>query len=115
MEMTVPDRIGRLLIRLGITANYKGYFHTACALRLAVQNPELLLQLTKRLYPEVAKQCGTSAPCVERNIRAAAGLAWMHNPALLEALARRPLTGRPTASQFLAVLTAYIRAASPAC
>ena len=45
-----------LLLRLGVTANYIGFFHTAFAVHLAIQEPERLLLVTKCLYPEVAGQ-----------------------------------------------------------
>lgn len=49
-----------LLYRLGATANHTGFFHTACAVRLAMEQPERLLLVTKWLYPEVAKHYHTT-------------------------------------------------------
>ena len=99
-------RICGLLYRLGITANYTGFFHTSYAVYLAVQQPERLLLVTKWLYPEVARHYKTTWHCVERNIRTASSIAWQTNRPLLEALAHRPLLHRPTASAFLAILAA---------
>lgn len=65
-----------LLLRLGVTANYIGFFHTAFAVHLAIQEPERLLLVTKCLYPEVAGQYQTNWSCVERNIRMIAEIAW---------------------------------------
>ena len=45
-----------LLYRLGVTANYTGFFHTAYAVSLCIGRPDRLLLVTKWLYPEVAKQ-----------------------------------------------------------
>ncbi len=97
-----------ILYRLGVTANYAGFFHTSYAVTLAVQQPERLLMVTKWLYPDVAKKYDTNWSCVERNIRTAAAVAWKHNRPLMEQLARRSLPRRPTASQFLAMLTAHL-------
>ena len=58
-----------LLCQLGITANYNGFFHAAYAVSLAIQNPNRLRLVTKRLYPEVAKRYVTNWKSVERNIR----------------------------------------------
>lgn len=96
-----------LLYRLGVTANYTGFFHASYAVYLAVQQQDRLLLVTKWLYPEVARHYKTSWNCVERNIRTVSSIAWQMNRPLLEELARRPLPRRPTASAFLAVLTAY--------
>ena len=100
-------RVYDLLDRLGVTANYTGFFHTSYAVYLATQQPERLLLVTKWLYPEVARHYQTSWRCVERNIRAASAIAWRTNLPLLEELAHRPLPQRPTASTFLAILTAF--------
>ena len=43
-----------LLYRLGARGNYTGFFQTAYAVYLAVQQPERLLLVTKWLYPAVA-------------------------------------------------------------
>ena len=54
-----------LLNQLGVTANYAGFFHMACAVSLCIEQPDRLLQVTKRLYPDVAKQYGTNWKAVE--------------------------------------------------
>lgn len=97
-----------ILYRLGITANYTGFFHTAYAVRLAVKQPERMMLVTKWLYPEVARRYGTSWQAVERNIRTAAAVAWKNNRPLLEQLARTDLPRRPSASRFLAILVAWL-------
>lgn len=112
MPHDVPSPISaihELLYRLGITANYTGFFQTAYAVQLSIQQPERLLLVTKWLYPEVARYYGTTWVCVERNTRSAAEVAWRNNRQLLETLAHRSLPRRPTASEFLADLTAYLQ------
>ena len=93
-----------LLLQLGISANYNGFFQTACAVELCRADPERLLLVTKRVYPEVAKLCGTSWSAVERNIRTVCGIAWANNRYLLEELAHKPLSQKPCNAQFLAIL-----------
>ena len=93
-----------LLYRLGISANYTGFFQTARAIELCRAEPERLLRVTKRVYPEVAGQCGTGWGAVERNIRTVCGVAWKYYRPLLEHLARRPLPQKPNNTQFLAIL-----------
>lgn len=101
-----------LLYRLGISANYTGFFHLSYAVYLAVQQPERLLLVTKWLYPDVARQYKTTWKCVERNIRAVTGIAWEKNPVLLEKLAMCPLRMKPTPAQFISILARQVSHAS---
>lgn len=104
----VLDDIYDLLYRLGVTANYIGFFHMAYAVMLCVEHPNHLLMVTKWVYPEVAKAYGTNWKAVERNIRTAGCIIWRENQLLLEQLARRPLTRRPSTSQLLAILSSSL-------
>lgn len=97
-----------LLHRLGITANYGGYFYTAYAVSLVEKQPDRLLLVTKWLYPDVARQYNTSWQCVERSIRTVISLAWERNPGLLSGLAGYPLKRKPHAGQFVAMLSYYL-------
>lgn len=96
--------IYNLLYKLGISANYKGFSHTAYAVSLCMEQQERLRLVTKWLYPEVAKKYGTNWKAVERNIRTASATAWKRNRPLLESLAKRPLDRRLCSAEFLAVL-----------
>ena len=105
-EMEHPHaKIHDLLYRLGVTANYTGFFHTACAVQLCIEKPERLLLVTKWVYPDVAKQYRTSWTAVERNIRTVSGVIWRENRPLLEALACKPIAHQPGTAQLLAILT----------
>ena len=97
-----------LLYRLGVTPNYTGFDPTAHAVLLCKEQPSRLRLVTKRLYPDVAKQCGTTGGAVERNIRTAGRVAWQRNRALLEALAQGPLEQPPQNTLFLSLLCAGI-------
>ncbi|WP_243149250.1 sporulation initiation factor Spo0A C-terminal domain-containing protein [Colidextribacter sp. OB.20] len=97
-----------LLYRLGVTANYTGFFHTAYAVSLCVEQPDRLLLVTKWLYPEVAKQYNTNWKAVERNIRTVDNIIWEKNRPLLEELAHGPLTQKPRNAQLLSILAAAV-------
>ena len=103
--MVHPPEIYNLLYRLGLTANYTGFFYLSCAVSLCLERPDRLLLVTKWLYPEVARRYQTNWKAVERNIRTAGGLIWCQNKVLLESLAGRPLLQRPRNAQLLAILT----------
>ena len=93
-----------LLYSLGVSANYKGFFHAAYAVSLCMERQDRLLLVTKCLYPDVAKQYGTNWKALERNIRTVSTVAWKHNRPLLESLAHRSLDRCLRSTEFLAVL-----------
>ena len=66
--MVASSAICDLLYQLGISANYKGFLHTAYAVSLCVEQQDRLLLVTKWLYPDVARKYGTNWKAVERNI-----------------------------------------------
>ena len=102
-----------LLHRLGVSANYKGFFHCAYAVTLCMQQQERLLLVTKWLYPDVARHYGTNWKAVERNIRTASAIAWKRNRPLLETLAQRHLERYPPSSEFLALLFYAVQSEDP--
>ena len=87
-----------------VSANYKGFLHTAYAVSLCVEQQDRLLLVTKWLYPDVARKYGTNWKAVERNIRTVSTIAWKHNLPLLESLSHRHLDRRLRSAEFLAVL-----------
>lgn len=99
--------LSMLLFHLGITPNYKAYNQIITAISLTLKNADILLCMTKQLYPAIAQQHRTSWRAVERNIRLTSERAWRCNPVLLTQLAGHPLTAPPTTSQFIAILTAW--------
>ena len=57
--------IYELLYRLGVTANYTGFFYTAYAVRLCAEHPDRLMLVTKWVYPDVAKRYRTNWKAVK--------------------------------------------------
>ena len=108
MEDRLDQAYGALR-RLGVTAEYKGCPYAAYAVALCAERPDLLLLVTKNLYPEVARQYRTTWQAVERNIRTVVGVVWKRNPALLEQMAGGPLEGRPRSARFLAIVSGGLR------
>ena len=76
-----------LLYRLGLNANYVGFFYASYAVWLCAQQPQRLLLVTKWLYPEVAAHYNTNWKRVERSLRTVVAIAWRSNPTLLCLLA----------------------------
>ncbi len=67
-------RISNALLTLGIASKLNGYLYLREAVQIVADKPGL--SITKELYPEVGKRCGTSANNVERSIRSAIVSAW---------------------------------------
>lgn len=63
-----------LLLRLNIPTKLKGFSYLREAIPLMVTDPSQ--SITKELYPEVARICGSRATHVERSIRSAIESAW---------------------------------------
>lgn len=72
-----PDVIiTEILRRFSMPANVKGYRYVREAIRLTVENPEMMNYVTKLLYPTVARAFNTNPISVERDIRNAIKIAW---------------------------------------
>lgn len=106
---TDQSSIQDLLYSLGITAKYTGFFYTSSAVHLALQSPERLLLITKWLYPEVARQYGTTWYNVEKNIRFVAAVAWELRRDKLTDIAKFDLKCKPNNSQFISILVKYFQ------
>lgn len=109
----MTEAIESILRQLGIGANYKGFRITALAVALIVENEERLTSITKEIYYDVAKLTNYSWTAVERNIRTVVARAWYCNPQKLNQMAGYTLTGAPTASEFLDIVSNYIRRNHP--
>ena len=93
---------------LGITRCYKGYRHTAYAIRLAVEDEDRLEAVTKAIYMEIASHFDCQWTAVERNIRTAVARAWKVNRQLLCEMVGYPLACTPTASEFIEIVSSYV-------
>lgn len=72
----VEEKITNIFITVGIPAHIKGYQFLREAIKLAIDNPEIINSITKSLYPTIADRFETSASKVERAIRHAIEVAW---------------------------------------
>lgn len=102
-------RIHDTLHILGITHNYRGYRHVEMAILLALEDEDRLESVVKEIYMAVADQCGCNWNSVERNIRTLVQRAWKINAKKIMEMARYPMTVSPKASEFIEIVTNYIR------
>ncbi|MCI5648869.1 MAG: sporulation initiation factor Spo0A C-terminal domain-containing protein [Fusicatenibacter sp.] len=107
------NEIQRLLHSLGIGANYRGYKYLVLAISLCLEDEDQLLRISKTLYPKIARTYHVSTSCVERNIRTAINVCWEHgNRELLLHISMYPLEIKPTNSEFLDIVTSYLKCRS---
>lgn len=72
----LEEKISNIFITVGIPAHIKGYQFLREAIKLAIDSPEIINNITKKLYPSIATKFDTSSSKVERAIRHAIEVAW---------------------------------------
>ncbi len=72
----LDEKISNIFISIGIPAHIKGYQFLREAVKLAVEEPEIIGSITKKLYPTIAERFETSSSKVERGMRHAIEVAW---------------------------------------
>ena len=72
----LDEKISNIFISIGIPAHIKGYQFLREAVKLAVEEPEIISKIKKKLYPTIAERFETSSSKVERGMRHAIEVAW---------------------------------------
>lgn len=109
MEM----QITRIFHQIGIPAHIKGYQYLRTAILYSVKDGEMIGNITKMLYPSVAKAYKTTTSRVERAIRHAIEVAWDRGD--VETLNSyfgytvQSSRGKPTNSEFIAMIADSLR------
>lgn len=76
IEKVLEEKISNIFITIGIPAHIKGYQFLREAVKLAIEEPEIIGAITKKLYPTIAEKFSTSSSKVERGMRHAIEVAW---------------------------------------
>ena len=115
----VETNITMHIQQLGVPAHIKGYQYIRDAITMVIDDMEAINSITKVLYPTVARHYNTTASRVERAIRHAIEVAWDRgNPEILNDLFGYTITsskGKPTNSEFIAMIADKIRLEMKAC
>lgn len=102
--------ISKLLNKMGITASIKGYHFIRKGVMMVIENKDAILSMTKGLYPDIAKEYNTTAGKVERAMRHAIETAWKRTgKEVYSELAGYSPIEKPTNSQFIAIMSEYLR------
>lgn len=109
----VHTRITQIMRDVGVPAHIKGYQYMRDAIMMAVKDREIISAVTKRLYPELAKNYKTTPSRVERAIRHAIEVAW--NRGRVDTIndlfgyTINTRKGKPTNSEFIAMVADTLR------
>jgi two-component system response regulator (stage 0 sporulation protein A) len=109
LEQIVTDMIHEV----GVPAHIKGYQYLREAIIMSVNDMDMLNSITKVLYPTIAKRFDTTSSRVERAIRHAIEVAWSRGKMdTIDELFGYTVShgkGKPTNSEFIALITDKIR------
>ena len=73
---TLDERISNIFINVGIPPHIKGYSFLREGVKMAVGDPDIINNITKKLYPKIGEKYDTTASKVERAIRHAIEVAF---------------------------------------
>ena len=105
---SLDEKISNIFISIGIPPHIMGYQYLREGIKMTIEDPSIINNVTKRLYPNIGDKFGTTASKVERAIRHAIEVAW--NRGRIEAINSifgvRVYIGteRPTNSEFIALV-----------
>ena len=110
---SMEERIANLFLTVGIPAHIKGYQYLREAVKMVMEEPDLMGRITKELYPGIARRFGTTSSKVERAIRHAIEVAWNRgrSEALDEAFGRNvcSLDDKPTNGELVSLCAERLR------
>ncbi len=107
-KASLDERISKIFINVGIPPHIKGYSFLREGVKMAVSDPEIINNITKKLYPLIGEKYHTSASKVERAIRHAIEVAWNRGriDSINSILGVRAYVGaeKPTNGEFIALV-----------
>lgn len=109
----IETEITNIIHEIGVPAHIKGYLYLREAIKMVIDNVELLGAVTKELYPSIAKKFNTTPSRVERAIRHAIEVAWSRGKVdtinQLFGYTVHNTKGKPTNSEFIAMIADKLR------
>ena len=105
---SLDEKISKIFISVGIPPHIKGYYYLREGVKMAVESPDVINNITKKLYPKIGEKFSTSASKVERAIRHAIEVAWNRGriDVINTMLGIRAYIGneKPTNGEFIALI-----------
>ena len=107
----LSTQVNDLLRPMGITRNLSAYSILCQCLELVCEQEDRLQAVEKGIYTPIADRRGCEPKAIQSAVRRPAKGAWLTNPEYVHQLAGYPLTGAPSAVQFIEMLyNALVRA-----
>lgn len=107
-DRSLEAMVTTVIHEIGVPAHIKGYQYLREAIKIAVNDMEVINAITKVLYPQVAKTFSTTPSRVERAIRHAIEVAWDRGDLeVLQSFFGYTVSnskGKPTNSEFIALI-----------
>ncbi|MBE5754217.1 MAG: sporulation transcription factor Spo0A [Clostridiales bacterium] len=107
-KVSLEEKISKIFINVGIPPHIKGYGFLREGVKMAVEDPEIINNITKKLYPSIGEKYNTTPSKVERAIRHAIEVAWNRGriEAINNILGVRAYVGaeKPTNGEFIALV-----------
>lgn len=105
--------VTNLIHEVGVPAHIKGYQYLREAIMMVVNDIDVINQITKSLYPQIARKYSTTPSRVERAIRHAIEVAWGRGQQeAVENIFGYTISaskGKPTNSEFIAMIADKLR------
>ena len=112
-EDNLEALVTNIIHEVGVPAHIKGYQYLRDGIIMVIQNIDVLNQITKQLYPDLAKKYKTTPSRVERAIRHAIEVAWNRGRVdIMESVFGYTVNankGKPTNSEFIAMIADKLR------
>ena len=112
-EEALEALVTNIIHELGVPAHIKGYQYLREAIIMVIKDIDIINQITKQLYPEIARKFRTTPSRVERAIRHAIEVAWARGEqGTVESIFGYTISaakGKPTNSEFIAMIADKLR------
>ena len=112
-EGNLEALVTNIIHEVGVPAHIKGYQYLREAIMMVVNDIDVINQITKSLYPQIARKYSTTPSRVERAIRHAIEVAWGRGQQeAVENIFGYTISaskGKPTNSEFIAMIADKLR------
>ena len=112
-EENLEALVTNVIHELGVPAHIKGYQYLREAIMMVINDIDIINQITKQLYPDIAIKFKTTPSRVERAIRHAIEVAWSRGEQVaVERIFGYTISaakGKPTNSEFIAMIADKLR------
>ena len=112
-EKNLEALVTNVIHDVGVPAHIKGYQYLREAIIMVVSDIDIINQITKQLYPEIADKYHTTPSRVERAIRHAIEVAWgrgqQNTVERIFGYTVSASKGKPTNSEFIAMIADKLR------